>query len=229
MPNWCQNELTITGEKDNVQKIKDIIDEFLQTPEDQRKPHQGLFLTLIGLPEDVTEITDENWYSLNTSWLGTKWDIFPNSPTVDYMDGFLFTTFDTAWTPPSNFCKELAKKYNVMVELMYMEEGNDFCGKQVYDVDGSVEEEEYTYLEGLYYFKEDDFEYEFENGLDFYDDSFDEDGDEDTESEEVDEVTDDQIREVLMLKYDYISESMADRLLDMIKEKNVGKQFVSEG
>lgn len=222
MPNWCQNEITISGEIENVQKLVDKVNAFLETPEEMRKPHQGLFLTLIGLPEGVTEITDDNWYDTNLSRLGTKWDIFPPM-NVDYTEGFLFMTFDTAWTPPSKFCEELAKQYDVTVEIIYMEQGNDFCGKEVYDINGSLEQSEYSYMEGLYHFKEDDFEYEFENELDFYTDSGEKD---DSEIEE--EVTDEQIRETLMQKFDYISDYVADRLVDMIKDRNMGKAFVLE-
>jgi len=46
------------------------------------------------------------------------------------------------------------------------------------------------------------------------------------EEENEEEVSDEEIREVLMQKYDYISESMADKLLDMIKERNMGKQYI---
>ena len=134
-------------------------------------------------------------------------------------------TFDTAWTPPSNFCKELAKQYDVTVQIVYMEQGNDFCGREVYDINGTVEEEEYSYMEGLYHLKEDDFEYEFEIGLDFYGEEGDMD-DSELEEENEEEVSDEEIREVLMQKYDYISESMADKLLDMIKERNMGKQYI---
>jgi hypothetical protein len=224
MPNFCFNEITITGKIENVRNLMDKIDAFLVTTEDQRIPHHGLFMTLIGLPEGITEITDDNWYDTNISWLGTKWDIFPPI-NVDYSEGFLFMTFDTAWTPPSNFCKELAKQYDVTVQIVYMEQGNDFCGREVYDINGTVEEEEYSYMEGLYHLKEDDFEYEFEIGLDFYGEEGDMD-DSELEEENEEEVSDEEIREVLMQKYDYISESMADKLLDMIKERNMGKQYI---
>jgi hypothetical protein len=106
-----------------------------------------------------------------------------------------------------------------------MEQGNDFCGREVYDINGTVEEEEYSYMEGLYHLKEDDFEYEFEIGLDFYGEEGDMD-DSELEEENEEEVSDEEIREVLMQKYDYISESMADKLLDMIKERNMGKQYI---
>lgn len=222
MPNFCFNEITISGEIGNVQKLVDKINAFLETPEEMRKPHQGLFLTLIGLPEDVTEITDDNWYDTNLSWIGTKWDIFPPM-NVDYSEGVLFMSFDTAWTPPSNFCRELAKQYDVTVQNVYMEQGNDFCGKEIYDINGSVEESEYSYMEGLYYLKEDDFEYEFENELDFYNDNY---GDE--ESESGDDVSDEEIKEAIWIKYDFIPEYDIDKYVNLVKEKNLGRQLVNQ-
>jgi len=222
MPNWCQNEITITGEIENVQKLIDKVNAFLETPEEMRKPHQGLFLTLIGLPEGVTEITDDNWYDTNLSHLGTKWDIFPPM-NVDYSEGVLFMAFDTAWTPPSNFCRELAKQYDVTVQNVYMEQGNDFCGKEIYDINGSVEESEYSYMEGLYHLKEDDFEYEFENELDFYNDNY---GEEESESD--DDVSDEEIKEAILEKYDFISDNHIDKFVNLVKEKNLGRQLVNQ-
>ena len=43
MPNFCFNEITITGKIENVRNLMDKIDAFLVTTEDQRIPHAQIF------------------------------------------------------------------------------------------------------------------------------------------------------------------------------------------
>ena len=54
------------------------------------------------------------------------------------------------------------------MELFYTEPGCDFCGKTFCNKDGDVNEEDYEYHEGLYYFDRDYFWDEMESQAEYY-------------------------------------------------------------
>lgn len=147
MPNWCYNHIVIKGEPNDIKKISDIIENLKEEKVDE------LFQSLIGLPDGIdVENYNENWYDINMEWFGTKWDI-----GIDFVEeieeNYILFSGDTAWSPPTNFCVELSKKYNVQVEMYFEEPGWDFCGKYwIGSKDGLYKKEVYTYQEGVYRF-----------------------------------------------------------------------------
>lgn len=146
MPNWCYNNITITGSEKGLNKIKRIV-QSLESVEDK------LFQSLIGLPEDtdMESYGNQGWYQTNVDWFGTKWDV--GTEFVQEMtDTYIYMSGDTAWSPPINFCIQLSKRYGVEVEMYYEEPGSDFCGKTHIDSQGNYTEEDYSYQEGLYRF-----------------------------------------------------------------------------
>lgn len=72
---------------------------------------------------------------------------------------------ETAWSPPEDFCRLLAQKFGVTINLEYSEPGNYFAGRFTIDEDGNEESESYDYLEGLYHIDEDYFWMEVRNDL----------------------------------------------------------------
>jgi hypothetical protein len=148
MPNWCYNNIQITGEPKGIKKISLIIDTLRNEKDDVR-----LFQSLIGLPKgtDMDKYETGDWYNTNVEWFGTKWDVgldFVQEVTNDY----IYLSGETAWSPPIRFCVELAKLYNLEIEMYYEEPGSDFCGKCWIDSEGNYSEEDYDYQEGLYRF-----------------------------------------------------------------------------
>jgi hypothetical protein len=146
MPNWCYNHIEVKGEPNDIKKISNII-------ENLKEEENILFQSLIGLPEgtDVEKYND-NWYNINVNWFGAKWDVgidFVEEIKEDYI---LFSGY-TAWSPPTNFCIELSKRYNVQAEMYFEEGGCDFCGKCWIDSEGGCSEEVYGYHEGIYRFE----------------------------------------------------------------------------
>lgn len=152
MPNWCYNNITITGEPVNLKKLRTTITMIQGSSDDEIK--NRLFQSLIGLPEktDMEDYNNQGWYGTNVDWFGTKWDV--DSQFVQEMtDDYIYMSGDTAWSPPINFCIELAKRYKVEVEMYYEEPGSDFCGKTWIDSEGNHTEEDYEYQAGIYHFE----------------------------------------------------------------------------
>jgi hypothetical protein len=163
MPNWCSNTITITGSKENIRRIKDMMESI------ENKSESNLFQTLVGYPDHMTEGEyQEKWYDTNVTNWGTKWDVSYDDSFPQYSDEEIVLSPDTAWSPPIGFGTILAKLYQVDVELYYTEPGCDFCGKTFCDKDGGVNEEDYNYLEGLFIFDQEYFWTEMESQAEYY-------------------------------------------------------------
>jgi hypothetical protein len=162
MPNWCSNYITIEGSKENIQKIK----EKLEGVDFSKGGQTGIFETLVGRDPSITEDEFRNggWYQHNIDRYGCKWDIGQDAEIELYDDKIVIIS-DTAWSPPINFCKLLQEQYGVKVRCESSEPGNDFAGYYEIDEDGDVDEESYTYMEGLYILNLENFWYEVENNI----------------------------------------------------------------
>ncbi len=163
MPNWCSNTITITGDKGNIRRIKDMMDSI------ENKSESNLFQTLVGIPDYMTEGEyQEKWYDTNVTNWGTKWDVSYDDACPQFSDEEIVLSPDTAWSPPIGFGVQLAKLYQVDVELYYTEPGCDFCGKTTCDKDGGINEEDYDYCEGLFYFDREYFWTEMESQAEYF-------------------------------------------------------------
>lgn len=163
MPNWCSNTITITGEKENICRIKDMMDSI------DNKEEANVFQTLVGIPDHMTEGEyKEKWYDTNVNSWGTKWDVSYDDCYPQFSDEEIILSPDTAWSPPIGFGTQLAKLYGVDVELFYTEPGCDFCGKTYCDMDGGINEEDYDYCEGLFVFDREQFWMEMESQAEYF-------------------------------------------------------------
>jgi hypothetical protein len=165
MPNWCSNSIIITGDKDKISKIKRVLSTMDKAGDDNR-----VFQTLIGRDETLSESEYENgaWYNSNISRFGCKWDVDYDTCNFDLEgDDCITMSPETAWSPPSEFCRSLAEQYGVGVVLEYSEPGCDFAGRLTITEDGFEESESYGYLEGLYNIDEDWFWQEVSSNLDY--------------------------------------------------------------
>ena len=82
-------------------------------------------------------------------------------------DGDEFITFncETAWSPPTGFCKLLSEKYYVNVRCEYEEPGCHFAGHYEIDTDGNEDEETLDYLEGIHKNDEEHFDHEIRSRI----------------------------------------------------------------
>jgi len=131
MPNWCSNQATIHGTKEQILELAGayergaVIQNYLPVPE---------------------EVEDKRLYCVN-NW-GTKWDFGKTQYTPDeecdwQVDeegyGLVHLRFETAWSPPLGWYEAL-DKLDMTVEAYYFEQGMAFCGQWSNPVEGIVDE-----------------------------------------------------------------------------------------
>lgn len=135
MPNWCNNNISISGPTETVKTIW----------ESATAEEGGLLNAMAPQPENVfqgnlgTKEREEcaeqgipNWYDWNVSNWGTKWDV--STEGLEFTDNGDGTAtiegwFDSAWAPPigayEKFCDD---NDNCDLEASYHEGGMDFGG-----------------------------------------------------------------------------------------------------
>jgi len=156
MPNWCNNNLTLTHEDPAMIKRAadallrgEFLNEFIPVPADlqivsgrvgdgdeQRELERKT-------AENVEKYGYGNWYDFCVGEWGTKWDVGCEGTTDVRDDGkMLHTYFDSAWAPPVNAYDKLVE-LGFGVNAMYYEGGMCYAG--AYDEHGDQE----INLEGL--------------------------------------------------------------------------------
>lgn len=134
MPNWCSNSVTISSNKENIDKFEAFLNE---------KNGKEWFDFFYPCPEELTKVDSPNrddnqsqqlvekyghadWYSWCVENWGTKW----NTDAQDWSregDSISFW-FDSAWAPPTNLYEKITGE-DYDVEAYYLEEGMGFVGK----------------------------------------------------------------------------------------------------
>lgn len=127
MPNWCNNTLRISGDKEVISRIRDWYEKY-----QSNKTELGLFGTFYPLPEELKDTTapssEPNWYDWQTTEWGTKWDTGEVCLVVE-TENEIRLLFDTAWAPPIAFYEKLSEDYpKLHIRASYYEPGCDFCG-----------------------------------------------------------------------------------------------------
>ncbi len=149
MPNWCRNELTITGCQDCVKELIDDITNddgtysltnTMPTPKEFDNMHSGAIT--------IDDIKYKNWYedengtrtpvldmtldslkekykctnSIDWQYLnwGTKWGDFETTVTIN--DDNLIITFDSAWGEPFMLLQHIAEMYKVGIVNRFLDE-----------------------------------------------------------------------------------------------------------
>jgi hypothetical protein len=136
MPNWCNNNITITGPTSKIEKLFAAA-----TAEDG-----GLLNAMVPMPVELgdtkkgtgdelqTEQYDgfTNWYDWSVARWGTKWDVSPEGlEFTDNGDGTAEITgyFDSAWAPPIEAYNTFVEQNeDCTLEASYYECGMDFAG-----------------------------------------------------------------------------------------------------
>lgn len=161
MPNWCENDLIITGD---TQQLRYFLDHGVDFNSAIPYPEQFASLDRIaeqwekdhpeapwglGRPKDGFNQGGYEW--CNANW-GTKWNVSPesNQPKAVQPKRVKYS-FSTAWAPPIPVILAWSKKYDALTfSLRYYEMGAAYQGKYVVK-NGEVLEEftkEYTGTRG---------------------------------------------------------------------------------
>ena len=159
MPNWCNNNIRIYGDEGTIRTLTAVLKGL--------KQEDKVFESLIGLPTHLTTSQyDENWYDTNVNWYGTKWDISYDQHTFDYTKDDISFSCETAWSPPIPFMENLCKMYKVNGYIYYSEGGIGFTGETTFtwqDGELDVFDQEFGFLEGMYFLSKEEFWSEVES------------------------------------------------------------------
>ena len=143
MPNWCINNLNISGNEKQLQKF---VEKSMSTYDDgtERFIFNGThpmpntlnitsgthlsFIEKIKRYINIKLYKHKDWYGWRLSNWGTKWDAcepYINNNDINYFS----VSFDTAWGPPINWLDNIAMDYpDLSFELEYEESGMGFGG-----------------------------------------------------------------------------------------------------
>lgn len=137
MPNWCNNNIEITGPASKINAIWTAATD---------EENNGLLNAMVPMPSQLrdtvkgtgddaqTEQYDgfTNWYDWSVSRWGTKWDI--STEGLEYTDNGDGTAtisgwFDSAWSPPIEaYNTWLENNEDCTLNASYYEPGMDFGG-----------------------------------------------------------------------------------------------------
>ena len=139
MPNWCDNQITITADKAVIDKIEQITKE--------EKDDQGLLNFFHPMPKELDGTTSPSssadkpqpmvegfdcWYDWRVENWCTKWEV-SEFYGVDRQGDTISFAFSSAWAPPTGaytrFITSMAEKnLDVSLKAYYYEGGCDFAG-----------------------------------------------------------------------------------------------------
>ena len=137
MPNWCTNNLIVSGDIGSVFYFNNDF-KGQPSPKQQygykRLEDRYCFNAIRPMPEGV------DWYDWSVENWGTKWDIYHygfNKHDIEILSlsatAEAFYSFDTAWAPPEAFVEYASKLYpNLVFTLNYFEGGMMFAGSTTY-------------------------------------------------------------------------------------------------
>jgi len=141
MPNYCQNNLTITADKATIDTLQTAFAEgkFLATlrPEpDYDKVEVSPTFPQISGTDPVEK--SRAWWDWRVQHWGTKWDVGGENDHMERVsDTELYMSFESAWSPP---IEALQSRDDIQYVLHYCETGCDFCGTASGDSDGHSDE-----------------------------------------------------------------------------------------
>ena len=143
MPNWCNNNVTITGPN----KIIDKIDKIVKN-EKYEKPEDGLLEYFYPMPAELRDTTADgtkrkklqkkygfdDWYSWAVENWSTKWDIHEfhgvDRNYINDDESEISFGFESAWAPPIGaYEKFIDDNSNCSIKATYYEGGCDFMGE----------------------------------------------------------------------------------------------------
>ena len=149
MPNWCDNQITITGPNSVIDKIEKIVKEEKDTDGLLNFFHpmpKALEGTEAGPPAKTkkeklerarlqVEYGASNWYDWRTTNWSTKWEVnefygVDRQPLNDSLDESTISfAFSSAWAPPIGAYEMfLENNSNCFIRAYYYEGGCDFMG-----------------------------------------------------------------------------------------------------
>ena len=146
MPNWCDNQITITGPNSVIDKIEKIVreEENIDLSSKEKGESMGLLNFMYPMPKELDGTTSpsssatkpqpmvdgfDNWYDWRCENWSTKWDV-NEFYGVDRQGDTISFGFSSAWSPPIGaYEKFLDKNEDCSLKAFYYEGGCDFMGE----------------------------------------------------------------------------------------------------
>ena len=124
MPNWCINQLEVTGPDADLDRF---LEATTSDADDNGDRHLS-FDRLVPMPAEYEQ--GELWYNWRIEHWGTKWDLGTDTDSVPVVDDdLIFWEFSTAWAPPEPWLLAASEKFPTLTfTLGYDEPGMCFAG-----------------------------------------------------------------------------------------------------
>ncbi len=136
MPNWCFNELTVTGPKESLERFAAAA-RGVHPGDDSNTEEPLCFQALVPMPadpaSDETALNHDDslpaWWTWRLRHWGTSKDCSaPSVIEIDEGAGLLYH-FDTAWAPPTELLRAIGTRFaDLTFNLQYCEPGCGVCG-----------------------------------------------------------------------------------------------------
>lgn len=137
MPNWAENQITVTGSQKQISKFNSFVDEefdfekIIPYPEEYKKADDESNGRYAGYNSGGYEWCFKNW--------GTKWGA--GECLYFYESCKSRIVFQTAWSPSLPVTMALSKKFpHLKFEHVYCEPGMGFSGVSVFKKGSIIEE-----------------------------------------------------------------------------------------
>ena len=118
MPNWCSNDMTITGEEAQLAQLAELLKADIET----------IMERLVPKPEGLA---DGEWYSWCLNNWGTKWDMC--EVVADFDPDMIMLNYETAWAPNLAFWETISARFPALnMAHYYREVGMGFTGLATY-------------------------------------------------------------------------------------------------
>jgi hypothetical protein len=153
MPNWCQNQLEITGPSNALKACLKAIRADKPDKDEEGKISALDFEKILPMPEElwktVSPTRDDpksqaiakamtkkygapDWYIWALNNWGTKWNVFATLEDED--KDYARIVFDSAWSPPEAIIQTLSGQHpELRFSLSYEESGMGIEGVKVYE------------------------------------------------------------------------------------------------
>jgi hypothetical protein len=146
MPNWCLNEVTVTGSE---KELKPFMDKYVSENKEGTDKIKCIDLEkILPTPKELTEVQAPNndkklaakliakygasdWYNFHCDKWGTKWNVSGSNYTR--ASGQIIMSFDSAWSPPIGAIIELSRLCpKLTFNIEYCEPSMCFAGNYTY-------------------------------------------------------------------------------------------------
>ena len=131
MPNWCNNELRVSGPTEDLARFKPqaVGHNPWEKPPQDEEPSKLNFHSLVPVPEAILKSDYANTgYDWEVKNWGCRWGAC-DVEVVDEDDSYILYHFDTAWAPAVAFIQNVCKQWPTLTFLLdYDEPGMGFKG-----------------------------------------------------------------------------------------------------